>query len=252
MSGDASRHSGDSAADGAGAFRTTHWSVVLAARDQGSPQTAAALEKLCRAYWYPLYAYVRRRGYGEQDAQDLTQGFFARLVEKNYLQAVGQQKGKFRSFLLAALNHFVSDEWDRARAEKRGGRQTFISLDDHTAEERYRQEPADELNPEKIYERRWALTLLDQVLGQLEAEFAATGKRQLFEQLKVFLLEDKGVGSYAETAARLEMTEGALRVAVHRLRQRYGELFRDEIAHTVARPEEIEEEVRHLLRVLSG
>lgn len=233
-------------------FATTHWSVVLAAGETASPQAAQALEKLCRAYWYPLYAYIRRRGYGEHDAQDLAQGFFARFVEKNYLEAVGRQKGKFRSFLLAALNHFVSDEWDRARAEKRGGGQPFISLDDQTAEDRYRQEPADESSPEKIYERRWALTLLDQVLRQLEAESAATGKRQFFEQLKVFLLEDKGVGSYAETAARLEMTEGALRVAVHRLRQRYGELFRDEIAHTVASPEEIEEEVRHLLRVLSG
>jgi RNA polymerase sigma-70 factor (ECF subfamily) len=233
-------------------FATTHWSVVLAAGHDSAPGAREALEKLCRTYWYPLYAYIRRRGYGEQDAQDLAQGFFARLVERNYLEAVGRQKGKFRSFLLAALNHFLSDEWDRARAEKRGGGQTFISLDDHTAEERYRQEPADELNPEKIYERRWALTLLEQVLRQLEAEFAATGKRQLFEQLKVFLLEDKGVGSYAESAARLEMTEGALRVAVHRLRQRYGELFHDEIAHTVARPDEIEEEVRHLLRVLSG
>jgi RNA polymerase sigma-70 factor (ECF subfamily) len=232
-------------------FVTTHWSVVLEARDQRSPQAAAALEKLCRTYWYPLYAYVRRRGYGEHDAQDLAQGFFARLVEKNYLEAVGRQKGKFRSFLLAALNHFVSDEWDRARAEKRGGGETFISLDDQTAEDRYRQEPADELSPEKIYERRWAMTLLDQMLRQLEAEFAATGRLRLFEELKVFLLDEKGVGSYAETAARLEMTEGALRVAVHRLRQRYGELFRDEIAHTVASPVEIEDEVRHLLGVLS-
>jgi RNA polymerase sigma-70 factor (ECF subfamily) len=139
--------------------------------------------------------------------QDLAQGFFARSVEKNYLEAVGRQKGKFRSFLLAALNHFVSDEWDRARAEKRGGGQTFISLDDHTAEERYRLEPADELSPEKIYERRWVLTLLDQVLRQLEAEFAATGKRQLFEQLKVFRLEDKGVGSMRKLPRAWEMTE---------------------------------------------
>ncbi len=233
-------------------FATTHWSVVLTAGHDSAPGAREALETLCRTYWYPLYAYIRRRGYGEQDAQDLTQGFFARLVEKNYLEAVGRQKGKFRSFLLAALNHFLSDEWDRARAEKRGGGQTFISLDDHTAEERYRLEPVDRMDAEKIYERRWALTLLEQVLRQLEAEFAATGKRPLFEQLKVFLLDEKGVGSYAESAARLEMTEVALRVAVHRLRQRYGELFRDEIAHTVARPDEIEEEVRHLLRVLSG
>jgi RNA polymerase sigma-70 factor (ECF subfamily) len=233
-------------------FATTHWSVVLAAGHDSAPGAGAALEKLCRTYWYPLYAYIRRRGYGEHDAQDLAQGFFARLVERNYLEAVGRQKGKFRSFLLAALNHFVSDEWDRARAKKRGGGQTFISLDDQSAEERYRQEPAYELSPEKIYERRWAMTLLDQVLRQLETEFAATGKQRLFEQLKVFLLDEKGVGSYADTAARLEMTEGALRVAVHRLRQRYGELFRDEIAHTVASPDEIEDEVRHLLTVLSG
>ncbi|MEK7675189.1 MAG: sigma-70 family RNA polymerase sigma factor [Verrucomicrobiota bacterium] len=237
---------------GTATFATTHWSVVLAAQAAHTPQAAKALEKLCRTYWYPLYAYVRREGSSALDAQDLTQEFFARLLEKNYLGQVAREKGKFRSFLLAALRHFLADQRDRARAVKRGGGADCISLDAQTAEERYRLEPADELNPEKIYERRWAMTLLDQVLRHLEAEFAATGKRPLFEHLKVFLLDEKGVGSYAETAARLEMTEGALRVAVHRLRQRYGELFRNEIAHTVARPDEIEEEVRHLLRVLSG
>jgi len=237
---------------GTATFATTHWSVVLAAQAAHTPHAADALEKLCRTYWYPLYAYVRREGSSAADAQDLTQEFFARLLAKNYLAQVERQKGKFRSFLLAALRHFLADQRGRARAVKRGGAADCISLDAQTAEERYRLEPVDRMDAEKIYERRWALTLLEQVLRQLEAEFAATGKRQLFEQLKVFLLEEKGVGSYAESAARLEMTEGALRVAVHRLRQRYGELFRDEIAHTVARPDEIEEEVRHLLRVLSG
>lgn len=232
-------------------FATTHWSVVLSARDEDSPDAATALEKLCRTYWYPLYAFVRRRGHGVEDAQDLTQAFFQRVLEKNYLEAVDRRKGKFRSFLLAAFNHFLADEWDRARAEKRGGGQAVISLDATVAEDRYQIEPADDSDPEKIYERRWAMTLLEQVLVKLASEYAAAGKAGQFGELKGFLLHEQASGSYAEAAKRLEMTEGATRVAVHRLRQRYGELFREEIAHTVASPDEIEEEVRHLLTVLS-
>jgi RNA polymerase sigma-70 factor (ECF subfamily) len=233
------------------AFVTTHWSVVLAAQDKGSPQEAGALETLCRIYWWPLYAYVRRLGHGPHDAEDLTQEFFARLLQKDYLRAVDRAKGRFRTFLLMAVNRFRSDEWDRIRAQKRGGRVACFSLDAQTAEQRYRLEPADQMTPERIFERHWALTLLDRTVNRLGNEFAAAGKADQFEQLKGFLTAERGAISHAEVAPRLGLSEGALRVAVHRLRRRYREIFREEIAHTVARPEEIEEEVRHLLAVLS-
>src|SRR5688572_4714851 len=168
-------------------FTTTHWSVVLAARDGVSPQAAQALEKLCRTYWYPLYAYVRRKGHSREDAQDLTQGFFAHVLQRDFLENVGPQKGRFRSFMLAALNHFISDQWDKARAEKRGGGQTFISLDDHNAEELYLAEPDSNLTAERMFEQRWALTLLAQALTRLREEFAAAGKTREFDHLKFFL-----------------------------------------------------------------
>jgi len=233
-------------------FATTHWSVVLSAADSGSAKAAESLETLCRTYWYPLYAYVRSQGYSPEDAQDLTQGFFERFLEKHYLHDVDRQKGKFRSFLLAALKHFLSDEWRHQHRQKRGGGKRFISLDEERPEERYRLEPADWLNPEKIYERRWALTLLEQVLARLEAEFSAAGKARLFVQLQGFLLGEKNAVPYAEVAERLNLSEGAVKVAVHRLRQRYGELFCAEIAQTVASPEEVDEEIRHLLDVLGS
>jgi RNA polymerase sigma factor (sigma-70 family) len=232
-------------------FVTTHWSVVLSASDQHAAHSATALETLCRTYWYPLYAYVRRLGHGPHDAQDLTQEFFLRLLQKDYLKSVAREKGKFRTFLILALKRFLANEWDRARAQKRGGGQAPLSLDVAAAEARYQIEPADGLSPDKIYERRWALTLLDRVMAELRAEFVRAGKADEFDELKIFLTAGKGAVPYAETAARMGTNEGALRVAVHRLRRRYRELFREQIAHTVAHPEEIEEEVRHLLRMLS-
>ncbi len=227
-------------------FTSTHWSVVLAASDGASPQAVQALEKLCRTYWFPLYAYVRRQGHRAHDAQDLVQGFFARLLQGNFLENVGPQKGKFRSFLLAALKHFVSDEWDKARAEKRGGGQTFISLDDHNAEELYLLEPDSGAPAERIFDQRWALTMLAQAFARLREEFAATGKTREFDHLKIFLSTLTGDGGYDAVAAELEMPVATVGVKVHRLRQRYGELIRAEIAHTVASPADIEEEMRHL------
>jgi RNA polymerase sigma factor (sigma-70 family) len=233
-------------------FVTTRWSVVLAARDRESPDSAAALEALCRAYWYPLYAYVRRLGHSPEDAQDLTQEFFLRLLQKDYLQAVAREKGRFRAFLIVALKRFLANEWDRARARKRGGGKTPLSLDAAAAEKRYAIEPATGLSADRIYERRWALTLLDEVMARLREEFLRAGKAAEFEGLKVFLTAGKGVVPYAEVALKMGMTEGALRVAVHRVRRRFRELFREQIAHTVGSPEEIDEEVHHLLGVLSG
>ena len=236
--------------EGAREFRTTHWSVVLGAADSAAPGATEALENLCRAYWYPLYAYVRREGYGPDDAQDLTQGFFARFLEKNYLAQVNREKWRFRSFLLAALRHFLSDERDRAQALKRGGGQLFISRDAEGAEHRYQQEPADELSPERIYERRWALTVLDRAQANLKAEFTADGKGDLYEALKIFLSGEKTELTQAQLAARLGKSTDAVRCAVQRLRQRYGELIRAEVAHTVSSAGQIDEEIRYLLKVI--
>ena len=237
---------------GNAAFTTTHWSVVLSAADTSAAGAQEALEKLCHTYWYPLYAYVRRCGHGPDEAQDLTQAFFVRFLEKNFLAQVNREKGRFRSFLLAALRHFLSDERDRARARKRGGGQTLLSLDAQNAEDRYQKEPADELTPEKLYERRWALTTLDRAQASLRAEFANDGKSDLYEALKVFLSGEKSELTHAQVAARLGKSTDAIRCAVQRLRQRYGELIRAEVAHTVASPGQIDEEIRHLLKVIGG
>jgi RNA polymerase sigma factor (sigma-70 family) len=233
-------------------FTTTHWSVVLMAGRGPEPAADAALERLCRTYWYPLYAYVRRRGHGPEDAQDLTQEFFARLLERNYLGDVGPEKGKFRSFLLAALNHFLANEYDRAKALKRGGGQAPISLDAETAEGMFVLEPASDLTPEKIYEKRWAATLLDQAFSRLREEYTRAGKEDLFSELKAFLTEGAASGDYAPVAVRLRIAAGAVAVAVHRLRQRYRELVRSEVADTVANPTEMEAEMRYLFAVLAG
>jgi RNA polymerase sigma-70 factor (ECF subfamily) len=233
-------------------FRTTHWSVVLRAGQQDTPESAAALETLCRGYWYPLYAYVRRRGYREHDAEDLTQAFFAHLLERRAFRAVGPARGRFRSFLLASLNHFIADERDRQQAQKRGGGRQIISFDAHDAEQRYRLEPVDLTTPEKLFERRWAVTLLDAALARLEQEFAAAGKAELFEQLRAFIVEGAENRTYAEVAAQLGMTEDAVKKAAQRLRRRYQEAIREEIAHTVATASEIEEELRYLWSVLGG
>ena len=237
---------------GADYFATTHWSVVLSAQRHDSTRAQAALSVLCQAYWYPLYAFVRRQGHGPEDAQDLTQEFFARLLARNYLADVQREKGRFRSFLLAALKHFLANEWDRARAAKRGGGQLLVSLDDSEAENRYRLEPADAMSADKIFERRWALTLLEQVLRRLRDDYAAGGKVVMFEELKPSLVGSSQSAPYAELAGRLKMSEGAVKVAVHRLRQRYRELLREEIAQTVAVPGEVEDEIRHIITILSS
>jgi RNA polymerase sigma-70 factor (ECF subfamily) len=235
---------------GAPRFATTHWSLVVAAGQGDSPDARAALATLCQTYWYPLYAYVRRHGRGAEEAQDLTQAFFAELLEKEYLQDADRERGKFRAFLLTAFKHFLSKERDRASALKRGGGRATLSLDLPAGERRYRLEPADQATPETLFERRWALTLLDQVLARLRQEYAGSGKGPLFEQLKGFLAGEKGPEPYAQLAREFGMTEGAFKVAVHRVRRRYRELLRAEIAQTVDSPEEVDDELRHLFEAI--
>ena len=230
-------------------FTTTHWGVVLNARSD-SPESSDALSKLCHAYWHPLYWFIRRSGYKPEDAQDLTQDFFASLLEKNYLDAVVREKGKFRSFLLMALKRFLANQRDHANRLKRGGGHAIISLDAQNTENHYLAEPMDTMTPEKAFERRWALALLEQVMAALQAEFCAEGKADLFEALKGFLSGDRE--SYAEISQKLGMSQATLRVNVHRLRHRYRELLRREIAHTVERPEDIEEEILYLFSALSS
>lgn len=232
------------------AFRTTHWSVVLQAGGGKSKESAEALQELCRTYWYPLYGYVRSRGHSAEDAQDLVQAFFERFLEKNYLESVAAERGRFRSFLLASLNHFLSNERDRAQAQKRGGGRAIASLDEEDAEGRYLLEPAEHQTPESLFERNWAETVLASVLARLRDECNAGGRTERFEALKVFLIEDKGEVSFAEAAARLSVTEAAVKSFVKRLRMRYRELFREELGKTVADPAQIEEELRHLVTIL--
>ena len=235
-----------------GRFDTTHWSVVLAAQGNKTTEARRALATLCETYWYPLYAYVRRRGYAAEDAQDLTQAFFARLLEKGYVQAADPERGRFRSFLLTALKRFLSKEWARAHAQKRGGRHGPVSLSVDSGEARYSLEPAHGWTPEKIYERRWALTLLDQVMAQLRRQHADAGKEPLFDHLKPFLSGGTGAPTHREVAATLGMTEGAVKVAVHRLRRRYRDLLRQEVAQTVADPLEVGDELGILLAAVTG
>ena len=211
-----------------------------------------ALANLCQAYWFPLYAYVRRRGHSPEDAQDLTQEFFARLLEKNWVGDADQGKGRFRSFLLSAMNHFLADEWDKARAQKRGGGKIFIPIDPRTAETQYGTEPADTLTADRIFERRWALTLLETVLNRLRSEFENEGKAEWFAALHPCLVGERTAQPYAELALRLGVGEGTVKSAVHRLRQRYRLLLREEIAQTLATPAEVDEELRYLFAVLSG
>jgi len=233
-------------------FVTTRWSVVLTAGHSDTTHAHAALEKLCQIYWYPIYAYVRRRGHSPEDAQDLTQEFFARLLERNWVGRADRQKGRFRSFLLSAMNHFLSDEWDKARAQKRGGGVMPVPLQFDTAETRYGHELADPVTPEQNYERRWALTLLDEVLRRLHSEYEQEGKAELFAALNPCLVGDRTAQPYAGLAVKLGVSEGTVKSAVHRLRQRYRQLLHDEIADTVAEPGEVDEELRHLFAVLAG
>ena len=239
-------------APGPAQFATTHWSAVLEAGIKDSPRAEAALAELYRAYWYPLYAFVRGRGYEVHDAQDIAQDFFAALLKKNYLECVNRDKGRFRSYLLGALKHFLANEWHKKRREKRGGKHVFIAMEEVLAEDRWGQEPADESTPEKIYERNWAETLLERIVVQLRAEHERAGKGRHFEAFKVFLSGEKGQESYARIAVQLDMSEAAVKVAVHRLRQRYRELLRAEIASTVVNPGDIEDELRYLVSVLRG
>ena len=237
---------------GPAAFVTTHWSVVLDARRADTGRARDALARLCQTYWHPLYAYVRRVGHSPHDAQDLTQEFFARLLAKNSLAGADESRGRFRSFLLASLKHFLANEWDKARAQKRGGGHTPIPIDAALAETSCHFEPADTTTAEKIFERRWALTLLDVVLRRLREEYLTTGREELFEQLKPTLTEASRTVRYAEIASRLGTSEGAVKVAVHRLRHRYRELLRAEIADTVASPGEVDDELRNLFAALAG
>jgi RNA polymerase sigma-70 factor (ECF subfamily) len=232
-------------------FAPTHWTVVITARGN-TTHSQVALEKLCQTYWPPIYAYIRRQGKNPHDAQDLTQGFFALLLEKNYLGDVDRSKGKFRSFLLTALKHFLANEWDKAQAQKRGGGKQFISINAEAAETTFVVQPAENISPEKIFERRWALTLLDETLARLRDEYRASNKAELFEQIKETLTGERASISYAEIATRLKTSEGNIKVAVHRLRQRYREVLRAQIAETVSSPQEIEDELRHLFAALSN
>jgi RNA polymerase sigma-70 factor (ECF subfamily) len=227
-------------------FATTRWTVVLTAGRGSTPQADLALEELCRTYWYPLYAYIRRHRHTREDAEDLTQAFFARFLERNYLERLRSEKGKFRAFLLAALKHFLANEWDRANRRKRGGGVTPLSLDWQSADTRYQIDPADNLSPDKLYDRAWAVTLLERVIGRLRDESAAEGRSKLFEELKAFLMVGKSAIPCAQAAVGLGLSEGAIRVAVHRLRRRYRQLLREEIGQTLADPAQVEEEMRVL------
>jgi RNA polymerase sigma-70 factor (ECF subfamily) len=240
------------AVPGTGQFNTTHWSVVLLAGETQAPQADAALENLCRTYWNPLYAYVRRQGNSPHDAQDLTQEFFARLLEKKYLKLATQERGRFRSFLLKSLKHFLVNEWVRGQAQKRGGGQKIFSLDEEEAERSYLQQLTDQIEPESLYDKRWAITLLERAMDRLGADYAAAGKQPLFDQLKPLLLAEGSSESHRELSGDLGMSEGAIKVAVHRLRQRFREAVRSEIAQTVATPDEVDEELRCLMTALNG
>lgn len=225
--------------------------MVLNAGRSDSTRARNALAQLCQSYWYPLYAYARRRGNPPEDAEDLTQGFFTRLLALNSLAKVRREKGKFRSFLLASLNHYLSDEWDRERAQKRG-KDRVISLDASWAEERLSREPADALTPEKLFERKWAMTLLESVVQTMQREYESAGRGAMFMALRFSIAGEKAEEPYAKLSAELGLNEPALRVAVHRLRRRYRQLLRDEIARTVASEAEVDGEIRHLFAALAG
>jgi len=227
-------------------FATTHWTVVLAAGKRSTPQSDRALEELCHTYWFPLYAYVRRRGHSKEDAEDLTQEFFARFLGKNYLEGLSAERGRFRAFLLASLKHFLANEWDKSRRQKRGGGVTPLPLDWQTADTQFQIAATAEPSPDKAFDREWAVILLAKVIERLNAECATEGKAKQFEQLKAFLTVDRDDLSYADAARALGLDEVAVRVAVHRLRKRYRQLLRDEIAQTLADAADVDEEMRAL------
>jgi len=239
-------------ARGGGRFATTKWSVVLAAGDRGSSGSRAALSELCETYWYPLYAFARRRGLSAEAAQDSTQGFFVRFLEKDTLRHVQPEKGRFRSFLLTSFKNFLSDERAHAQRKKRGGGAVQISIDLKTAEGRYRNEPADEQTPERIFERRWALTLLEKALGRLRADHVSSNREKVFDKLKGYLTGEKGSVPYARTARDLGISEIAVKVAVHRLRRRFRGCLLEEISQTLSDEADLGREVRHLMSVLEA
>jgi RNA polymerase sigma factor (sigma-70 family) len=233
-------------------FATTRWSMVLAAGQRSLPSSEKALASLCETYWYPLYAFMRRRGIDVERAQDLTQEFFARVLEKNILAGVQPEWGRFRAFLLTALKNFLVNEWERGQSQKRGGGKMALSLDFAAGEKRFCQEPSHTWTPERLFARQWALTLLEQVLAQLRQEFAKAGKEKHFDILKPFLAGDRTGISLADAGKELGLSEGAAKVAAHRLRKRYRELLREEVAETLADGEEVEEEIRWLFEVLGS
>jgi DNA-directed RNA polymerase specialized sigma24 family protein len=232
-------------------FPTTSWTLVAAAGEGASRESEEALAELCGAYWGPLYAYVRRSGRSVEESRDLTQEFFARLIEKRYLRAADRDRGRFRSYLLAALKHFLCNEWDRACAAKRGGGTIPIPLDVETAEHLYRLEPADVLTPDRIFDRRWAVTLLGRAMTRLRQEFTCAGKAEIFEVIQPFLTGDSP-GAYAQIALSLDMREGTLKVTVHRARRRFAALTREEVAATLGSTEEVEDEIRYLLAAMEA
>jgi len=246
-----SEHSSEQTSAPGDIFATTHWTVVLAAGQSRAPQAARALEELCHTYWFPLYAYVRRHGRTKEDAEDLTQAFFARLLEKNFLATMDSQKGKFRAYLLASLKHFLANERDKVQTQKRGGGNIPLSLDWQTADTQFQIAATNEPSPDKAFDREWALALLAKVIQRLQDACAADGKATLFEQLKVFLTAGKAESAQREVAGVLGMEEGAVRVAIHRLRKQYRQFLRDEIANTLANPAMVDEEMRALFGAFS-
>jgi RNA polymerase sigma factor (sigma-70 family) len=237
---------------GTSRFATTHWSVVLAAGSPESTRYKEALETLCRTYWFPLYAFLRRHGCDAHQAEDYIQAFFTRMLEKHFLNAVDVKSGKFRSFLLVSLKNFVANEIDRVQAQKRGGHHRVLSIDFGNAERQYISEPSHEMSPEKLFEKSWAITVLEHAMNQLQAEFASSNKLSLFDHLRVYLTAQADGIPYRDMAVQLEMTEGAVKMAVHRLRARYRDLLRENVAQTVATPGQIDEEIHELLAVLSS
>jgi len=240
-----------SSVSGAGRFATTHWSVVLQAGQPGAPGYQQALETLCRSYWFPLYAYLRRHDCDSHQAEDYIQAFFCRILEKQILRLAESKRGRFRSFLLTTLKRFLADERDRAQAQKRGGGRRILSIDFQEAESQYALEPADRLSSEKLFDKSWALTVLDRTMVCLKAELASKNKQELFDHLKIYLTAEKGSIPYRDMAADLNITEGAVRTAVHRLRRRYRKLLRDEIAQTVTTEDQIDEEIDDLFAALA-
>jgi RNA polymerase sigma factor (sigma-70 family) len=248
-------HSRDPDAPGdtsAATFETTRWSVVLAAGGRASAQSEQALARLCESYWPPLYSYIRRRGYPADAAQDLTQAFFTRLLEKKTLSAANRDRGKFRCFLLASMKHFLANESDRRKAQKRGGHLQLISFDAAVFEERYVGEASDDLSPERLFDRRWATTLLKLVLDELRRQLITEGKVKFFDRVKGHLAGEESELSHRELSAAVGMSEAALKVAIHRLRRRYGKLIRQHIGQTVGSPAEVEDELKHLLAAVSN